>query len=601
MLLDVKDFLKSKFSTLYFFYQYIGKKLFFVFTFSVLMVLMDSVGMTLFIPLLQVADKDGAPTDTTNDRVAQAVQTVFDFLHLEVNVVNMLLLIVLVFVFKGLFFYYATKYNSITQQIVSLKMRTRLAEGVKGLNFNEFVKTDVGRMQNSLLAEVWQVINGCTQYMEALKNGLFVAIYLIFAFFIDWKFSMLVIFGGGLTNFIYKFFYVRTQKLSREITKNNHRYGGLVVEVINHYKYIKATGRISLFFGRLQSELDQLIQNNILVAKLSAKLSALREPMTVLVICAVIFLHLTVFKSTLSGVIIILLFFYRVMNKIIDIQNNWNSYLENTGSLENIISFQQYLDQNIDDFYVGKKPVGSFDVIELKDITLQYGNLKVLDGVSLQIRRNESVAFVGESGAGKTTLVNVLSALLPFDGGQFLLNGEDIRTIDIQSYKAKIGYIAQESAIFNASIYDNITFWEERTPENMAKVERVIDMCALRSFIEELPEGLEALLGNNGINVSGGQKQRIAIARELYRDVEILIMDEATSALDSETENAINESLESLKGKVTIISIAHRLSTVKSADRLYLLEKGRVAASGDFESLKEKSMYFKRLTELQGM
>lgn len=565
------------------------------------MVLMDSVGMTLFIPLLQVADKDGTPSDVTNDKVAQAVKTVFDFLHLDVNVVNMLLLIVLVFVFKGLFFYYATKYNSITQQIVSLKMRTRLAEGVKGLNFNEFVKTDVGRMQNSLLAEVWQVINGCTQYMEALKNGLFVAIYLIFAFFIDWKFSMLVILGGGLTNFIYKFFYVRTQKLSREITKNNHRYGGLVVEVINHYKYIKATGRISLFFGRLQSELDQLIQNNILVAKLSAKLSALREPMTVLVICAVIFLHLTVFKSTLSGVIIILLFFYRVMNKIIDIQNNWNSYLANTGSLENIISFQQYLDQNIDDFYVGKKPVGSFDVIELKDITLQYGNLKVLDGVSLQIRRNESVAFVGESGAGKTTLVNVLSALLPFDGGQFLLNGEDIRTIDIQSYKAKIGYIAQESAIFNASIYDNITFWEERTPENMAKVERVIDMCALRSFIEELPEGLEALLGNNGINVSGGQKQRIAIARELYRDVEILIMDEATSALDSETENEIKESLESLKGKVTIISIAHRLSTVKSADRLYLLEKGRVAASGDFESLKEKSMYFKRLTELQGM
>lgn len=598
----MKQFLKKQFSTLYFFYGFIGKKLYAVFGFSSLMVFMDSVGIALFIPLLQAADKSAKSTEgASNEQITKLVEKIFSFLNLDVTIINMLLLIIAIFTFKGIFFYYTSKYNALAQQTVSLKMRTRLAEGVKNLSFREFVITDIGRMQNSLLAEVWQVITGCMQYIEAMKNGLFVSIYLVFAFFIDWKFSILVIIGGALTNFIYKYFYVRTQRLSREITKNNHRYGGLVVEVINHFKYFKATGRDILFFNRLQNELEELVNNNIKVAKLGAKLSALREPMTVLVICAVILLHVTVFKSPLSGVIIILLFFYRVMNKIIDIQNNWNTYLSHTGSIENIISFQQYLDKHSDSFYNGSVDIKELEQIQLKDIKVQYEGLVVLDRVSIDIHKNQTIAFVGESGSGKTTLVNVISTLLPFDSGDFLLNGRDIRDYNIKSYKSKIGYISQESAVFSANIYDNITFWDDRTPENMAKLNRIIDMCALREFIDNLPDGLETLLGNNGINLSGGQKQRISIARELYKDVELLLMDEATSALDSETENEIKENLELLHGKITIISIAHRLSTVKSADCLYLLERGQIVSYGSFDELKAKSLFFNKLAELQGL
>lgn len=597
----MKEFLKSKFSTLYFFYQYIGRKLYALFTFSFLMVVMDSVGMTLFIPLLQVADKESMSTNETNDKIAYWVEKTFNFLHMDINVVNMLILIASIFVLKGIFYYCANKFNAIAQHEVALIMRTRLGEGVKELSYKEFVNADVGRMQNSLLNEVWQVVRGCVEYLEALKNGLFIIVYLIFAFFIDWKFSVLVILGGVITNFIFKYFYVKTQEFSRKITKNNHRYGGLVVEVINHFKYFKATGRSELFFNRLQRELEDLVRNNIKVSTLGALLTALREPMTVLVICVVILLHVTVFDAPLSGVIIILLLFYRVMNKVIDTQNNWNNYLGFTGSIENIMNYQEYLDRNKDYFYIGQDPIDKIERIDLQNIKVQYDDFIVLDGVSLTILKNQSVAFVGESGSGKTTLINVLCTLLPFDGGQYLLNGKDIKTFDNQRFKSKIGYISQESAVFNANIFENITFWDEPTPEKRAKLEKIIDMCALRSFIDSLPEGLDTMLGNNGINLSGGQKQRIAIARELYRDVEILLMDEATSALDSETENEIKESLESIKGKVTIISIAHRLSTVKSADCLYLLEKGKIVAQGNFEELKNKSEYFRRLTELQGM
>ena len=594
------EFLKNKYSTLYFFYQYIGRKIYAVFGYSSLMVLMDSVGLALFVPLLQIADNEGGNENNKEISIETAVREFFNFIGIPLNIFWMLVLIILIFLIKGVFFYLANKYNALAQQAASYKMRAHLAEGVKGLSYKEFVLADVGRMQNSLIAEVSLVITGCMQYIEAIKNALFVFIYLGIAFFIDWKFSLLVIIGGALSNWIYKYFYKRTQRLSKNITKINHRYGGTVVEVINHFKYLKATGRDVAFFARLQRELDEMVRNYIDIAKLGAKLAAIREPMTIIVVCAVILLHVTVFGSPLSGVIIILFFFYRVMQKIIDIQNNWNAYLAQSGAIENIKDYQNYLDQNRDSFYSGKDELSVFESLEMKDLSLSYAKNVILNNVSIHINRNAYIAFVGESGSGKTTLVNVLSALLPFDNGQFFINNRNIRSYDISSYKLKIGYVSQEPTIFNGNIFENITFWDERSEENISKVNKVIDMCSMRKFIDELDNGVDTMLGNNGINISGGQKQRISIARELYKNAEILILDEATSALDSETENNIQESLEALKGKITIISIAHRLSTVMNADCLYLLDKGNIVCSGTFNELREESIYFNKLAELQG-
>jgi len=599
----VKDYLKKRYYTLHFFYQYIGRKIYAVFGYSSLMVLMDSVGLALFIPLLQIADNSSTVNveEVNMSVIDNVVHNFFNFLGIPISITWMLALIVFIFFIKGIFFYLANKYNALAQQTVSFKMRSRLANSIMNLNYKEFVKADVGRMQNSLIAEVSLVITGCMQYIEAIKNGLFVVLYLGVAFFIDWKFSILVIIGGALSNLIYKYFYVRTQKLSKNVTKINHRYGGVVVEIINHFKYLKATGRDQLFFQRLQNELNEMVNNYIHIAKLGAKLASIREPMTILVVCSVILIHVKVFNSPLSAVIIILFFFYRVMQKIIDIQNNWNAYLAQSGSIDNIMNYQKYLDQNREKFYHGFQKVETFDSLDLKDINVSYENNTVLNGISISIKKNDYIAFVGESGSGKTTLVNLLSSLLPFDKGDFLLNNKNISSYDIASYKSMIGYVSQEPTIFNGDIFDNITFWDERSTDNLARFNKAIDMCSLRNFVDQLDKGANTVLGNNGINISGGQKQRISIAREIYKNAQILILDEATSALDSETESFIQESIQQLRGKITIISIAHRLSTVKSADCLYLLDKGSIVGFGTFQELITSSNYFKKLAELQGL
>lgn len=596
----MKTFLKDKFKTLHFFYQYLRYRIIVLLGFSVLMVLMDTIGLTMFVPLLQLADGSQS-TDSDQVGVMTAfIQSFFLLIGMEMTVANMLFFIVVLFLLKGLFFYFVLKYKGVLLQSFSKKIRERLAVSIRDMDYKEFVGADIGRLQNSLTGESLQVASASSLYLDVIKNGLFVFIYLLFAFFIDWRFSILVTIGGGFTNLIYQRFYKRTQALSRSITKNNHRYGAIVFEVINHYKYLKASGRNYIYTSRLNAELNTLIGNNIKVAELSARLSAMREPLMIIIIVGVMSIHLFVFKSSLSAIMVILLLFYRAMQAIMDLQNNWNNYLASIGAIENVISFQTYLDAHKEDSR-GSGRVPSIDHIELINVGLKYAQTPVLQDISLRIDRHESVAFIGESGAGKTSLANVICALIPMDDGEFLINGQSINGYNKRTYRSKIGYISQESTIFNATLYDNVTFWAEKSAENVAKFNQVIDKCSLRDFLCQLPLHEDTLLGNNGISISGGQKQRVSIARELYRDVELLIMDEATSALDSETEYAVKESIDALKGKVTLIAIAHRLSTIRDADRIILMERGRIVAQGSFEDLKDKSDYFRKLTRLQGV
>jgi subfamily B ATP-binding cassette protein MsbA len=164
-----------------------------------------------------------------------------------------------------------------------------------------------------------------------------------------------------------------------------------------------------------------------------------------------------------------------------------------------------------------------------------------------------------------------------------------------------VGYITQESVIFDDTLYNNVTFWAPKTPENVEKFWNAIKLASLAEFLKFHKNDENLPLGNNGILISGGQKQRISIARELYKNPELLIMDEATSALDSETEMIIKDNIDSLRGKFTMVIIAHRLSTIKDVDIIYLLDQGKIMSSGNYQELYEKSERFRKMVIMQDM
>jgi len=195
-------------------------------------------------------------------------------------------------------------------------------------------------------------------------------------------------------------------------------------------------------------------------------------------------------------------------------------------------------------------------------------------------------------------LINLITGILSPTKGQVIVDEIDLENIKKSSYQSRIGYITQEAVIFNDTIFNNVSFWDEPTAVNQLRFDEALRKAAIYDFVDGLPQKGSAMLGSNGINISGGQKQRISIARELYKEIDFLLMDEATSALDSETEKTIKDNIARLHGKYTIIIVAHRLSTVKNADVIVLLQKGKIIATGNFESLL-KNPLFEKMVQLQ--
>jgi ABC-type multidrug transport system fused ATPase/permease subunit len=221
----------------------------------------------------------------------------------------------------------------------------------------------------------------------------------------------------------------------------------------------------------------------------------------------------------------------------------------------------------------------------------------VLEDIDLRIPAGSTVALVGSSGAGKSTLADVLMGLHRPTAGRVAVDGVDIRT-DITAWQRSIGMVPQEVYILDASLRANVAFGDAPDAVDGRRLSTALNRAQLDDLIRELPNGVDTIVGERGGRLSGGQRQRIGIARALYLEPSVLVLDEATSALDSETERRITETIESLHGQMTVVVIAHRLSTVRKCDMLLYLEQGRIAAAGTFESVTAESPAFARLVKL---
>lgn len=236
--------------------------------------------------------------------------------------------------------------------------------------------------------------------------------------------------------------------------------------------------------------------------------------------------------------------------------------------------------------------------IQVRGVSFRYGEKVVLQGIDLEIPVGARVAFVGPSGAGKTTLTDLICGFYQPTEGEIFIDGHPLQQLDMRSYRRLIGVVPQDGMLSHATIRENLTYGSEG-PVEEARIWQALEMAQARAFIEELPEGLDTVVGERGQRFSGGQRQRLALARALYRQPQLLILDEATSALDSESESRIHEALAALPRSYTLILIAHRLSTVRHADWIYVLDGGQIVEAGTHETLLRKEGLYARLYHLQ--
>lgn len=275
----------------------------------------------------------------------------------------------------------------------------------------------------------------------------------------------------------------------------------------------------------------------------------------------------------------------------------WADFTKASGAAERLFELIDRQEAMPD---TGEKPAKVQGSIEFKDVSFAYPmrpNAPVLTGLNLSIKQGEIVAVVGPSGAGKSTLASLVSRLYDPTSGALLLDGKDLKTLNPAWLRDQVGIVSQEPILFSTSIEENVRYG--RSNATREEVLKACEVANARSFIERFPEGLATPVGERGVQLSGGQKQRIAIARAVLKDPAILILDEATSALDAESEHLVKEALDRLMTGRTTMVIAHRLSTVRDADRVLVMNGGRIEQSGTHDSLMAQDGIYKKLVERQ--
>lgn len=590
--------LKKYFKVFFYFYQYLGNKLFVVVLLSIVVGILDGIGLSMFLPLLEIADGNEVASTSSLGNLNFLLDT-FRFLGFQLNLNTILFFLFLFFLLKGFITYLFSIYKARVSQSFVAEMRLTLTSLFSKYKYKSFLKSNVGQIQNSFTSEVSRVTSAYLNYVSVIQGFTLVCVYMLFAFAVDWQFALLISIGGAVSNVIYKRINSKTKKQSSLLSQNSGNYQGLIIQYIHNFKYLKSTGLIEKYALKLNQIIRKIELNNFNISKLSAKISSSREPLLISIVCLVIFFQVSVLNGALSSVLVSLLFFYRALSSLMSVQNNYNLFLGVSGSLQNIEAFENELKSNTQ--VTGTAVFEKLDqMITIDNLHFSFDDQKdVLTDISFEIHKNQSIAFVGESGSGKTTLVNLICGLLEPTSGSIKLNGELISAYNLIDYQNRIGYIAQEPVVFNDTIFNNVTFWDEKNETNIKRFIDAVKKASIYDFVFELALKEETILGNNGVNLSGGQKQRLSIAREIYKEIDILVLDEATSALDSDNEKLIQSNIDALHGDLTIIIIAHRLSTIKNVDKIYLIESGEISDYGNFEELVQSSERFKRMVELQ--
>jgi len=269
------------------------------------------------------------------------------------------------------------------------------------------------------------------------------------------------------------------------------------------------------------------------------------------------------------------------------------------GNLSHLTRTQAFVDDlDYQSESTGSEPVSRVESIEFDDVFFSYGSGEtVLEDLSFDVDRGEFIAFVGQSGAGKSTIVSLLARLYEPNQGEIRANGRPISTYDIDEWRSRIAVVRQQPFIFNDTLTRNISVGNRDA--TFEDVKRVSEIAKVDEFVDDLPNGYDSQLGDDGVRLSGGQRQRVALARALLKDADFLFLDEATSDLDSSLERDVQAAIESMNRGYGIIAIAHRLSTVKNADRIYTLDDGEIVEYGDHQQLLDDDGEYADLYTIQ--
>jgi subfamily B ATP-binding cassette protein MsbA len=579
-------------------YRYGGRKIYILLLLFLFGGISESIGISMLLPVLNI-DK----AETAQDQYTKTIYNILEFVGIGVSLFSLMALLLAAFLLKGVFLF--------LQKSIAVYIRVNLVKSIrfgfcqkyKDMKYSYFTGTNIGYLNNVITTETDRAVAVLNRYSGLIGSLIFISIYISFAFAINHKITILVFVLSFIMFALLRGLARMSRRLSILVSKTNAQIQSLLIQSLYNFKYLKATDSFRYIYKQLFPKIDKNYIYQFQSGILTAIPSSIVEPLSVLFLSGLVFYYVGYEGRSIAEIFVLLILFYKAFSYIFRFQSDWVKFNASLGGLEIINDATKNLDRNIE--RSGTKRIAKLNkAVEFKDVNFSYDSKQVLYDINLTISKNRTVGIVGESGAGKTTLFDVLTGLLRPQAGSICIDGIDYRELDISSLRNIIGYVTQEPVVFNDSIANNISFWECDSQEDICK-RRINDAVVLANcerFINETEKGYDTVIGDKGVKLSGGQRQRIAIARELFKEPEIMIFDEATSALDTESEQLIQQSINSLKGERTVVIIAHRLSTVKNCDYIYVLKEGRIVDEGSFDELyNDRNSIFSKMCQAQNL
>lgn len=585
------------------FQAHLGKRMYLIFVLALMVALLEGLGIVMILPLLQ----------SLNEGFSEEASGVAVFLHdllialgLADSVVAILVIMAVLFVLKGIVSFGAQSFNCYLNAQLTRGLKGRMLQAYNQMSYQYYVSRDTGHFLNVINAQINQMLTAF-QRMAAMGTILIMTVvYLILALAVAFSFGVFALVAGVFLLLIFRKLNEYVRGLSRQTSDESSVLNKLLVQSLHAFKYLTSTDQNRHLNHHIQGSIHRLTGYGLRSGIAAGFTTSVREPIAIVLITVIVLVQLIWWEQPLAPIIVAVLLFHRGINSVLGIQGAWQALLSEIGGVEKVN--EEFRAQSRHRQTNGSIELPAFQQgIELKNVSFCYQPHldPVLNNVSFEIPARTSIALVGESGAGKSTLVDLLTLMLRPTEGDVLIDGVAGSEIQLSSWRRQIGYVSQETVVFDDTIAHNICLWEGDPTKDQALMARIITAARqahIAHFIETMSDGYQTLVGDRGVRLSGGQRQRLFIARELFRKPNLLILDEATSALDSESERAIQRSIDELKGSTTVVIIAHRLSTIRNVDRVYVFDKGRLIEQGGYEELRDaEQSRFGKLVAMQAL
>lgn len=581
--------------------------------FNVLYAIFSALAFVSFIPMLDVLFKQTKtvyiePEYIGFGNILEYVENYFNYYlsnKLETDISSTLILVVGIVIFfflmKNIFNYLALYNITFVKNGLLKNLRENLFSKVLNMPISYFLNKKKGDLMSRITADILEIQTSYLSILELMvREPLTIIFTLIVMFTISPQLTLFVTLFIPISGFIISIIGKKLRKDSKEVQQQQSNFLSIIDETISGQKVIKSFLSEAFFHNKFKSINNLLYRfsNKVINRKNLAGPSS--EFMGILVIGVLLWFggKMVLISETISGTtfIVFMGLAYNILTPAKNLSKSFYSIKKGNAAAERVFEIIEYNK----DKYDKKRNIElkNFEKnITFNNVEFNYGESKILDKISFKINKGESVALVGSSGSGKTTIANLLNGFFNPTSGNIIIDDINISNITKESLYRNISIVTQESILFNDTILNNI-----RIGNLEAKKEDIIEASKeanAHEFIEEQLNSYDTMIGDYGNKLSGGQKQRLTIARAMLKGPSILILDEATSSLDSESEKKIQDAIDKLMHEKTSLIIAHKFSTIKKCDKIILIDKGRIIAQGTHEELINSNSSYKNMNELQ--